>query len=153
MTTTATALRRVLLLHGDPNEASRLKDILTKAGFADEISSEPNPTLADFFDHPPSMLLVAEGTGGRSVETLARDLKVDPLLGRLPIVFLIRNVRVADVDWETLAVDDYIATPYSPFFTTRILGPQEQIVLAALVILGCPVSIRASPSLMIRMST
>jgi GGDEF domain-containing protein len=121
MTTTATALRRVLLLHGDPNEASRLKDILTKAGFAVEISSEPNPTLEDFFDHPPSMLLVAEGTGGRSVETLARDLKADPLLGRLPIVFLIRNVRVADVDWETLAVDDYIATPYSPEDVVRRL--------------------------------
>lgn len=121
MTTTATALRRVLLLHGDPNEASRLNEILTKAGFAVEISSEPNPTLADFFDHPPSMLLVAEGTGGRSVETLARDLKADPLLGRLPIVFLIRDVRVADVDWETLAVDDYIATPYSPEDVVRRL--------------------------------
>jgi len=121
MTTTATALRRVLLLHGDPHEASRLNEILTKAGFAVEISSEPNPTLADFFDHPPSMLLVAEGTGGRSVETLARDLKADPLLGRLPIVFLIRNVRVADVDWETLAVDDYITTPYSPDDVVRRL--------------------------------
>ena len=60
------------------------------------------------------MVLVAEGTGGRSVETLARDLKADPLLGRLPIVFLIRDVRVGDVDWETLAVDDYITMPYSP---------------------------------------
>jgi diguanylate cyclase (GGDEF)-like protein len=121
MTTTATASRRVLLLHGDPNEASRLNEVLMKAGFAVEISSEPNPTLADFFDHPPSMLLVAEGTGGRSVETLARDLKADPLLGRLPIVFLIRDVRVGDIDWETLAVDDYITMPYSPDEVVRRL--------------------------------
>jgi diguanylate cyclase (GGDEF)-like protein len=67
------------------------------------------------------MLLVAEGTGGRSVETLARDLKADPLLGRLPIVFLIRDVRVGDIDWETLAVDDYITMPYSPDEVVRRL--------------------------------
>src|SRR5437870_4791663 len=78
MTTTATASRRVLLLHGDPNEASRLNEVLTKAGFAVEVTSEPNPAPADLFDRPPSMVLVAEGTGGRPVETRAHDLKADP---------------------------------------------------------------------------
>ena len=121
VTTTATASRRVLLLHGDPNEALRLNEILTKAGFAVEVTSEPNPAPEDFFDRPPSMVLVAEGTGGRSVETLAHDLKADPLLGRLPIVFLIRDVRVGDVDWETLAIDDYITIPYSPDEVVRRL--------------------------------
>src|SRR5205807_188521 len=43
MTTTATASRRVLLLHGDPNEASRLNEVLTKAGFAVEVTSDPDP--------------------------------------------------------------------------------------------------------------
>src|SRR5207245_2250136 len=109
------------LLHGDPNEASRLNEVLTKAGFAVEVTSDPDPAPADLFDRPPSMVLVAEGTGGRSVETLARDLKADPLLGRLPIVFLIRDVRVGDVDWETLAVDDYITMPYSPDEVVRRL--------------------------------
>src|SRR5438128_12223696 len=114
MTTTATASRRVLLLHGDPNEALRLNEILTKAGFAVEVTSDPNPAPEDFFDRPPSMVLVAEGTGGRSVETLAHDLKADPLLGRLPIVFLIRDVRARAGECEGLALDDYFTIPSSP---------------------------------------
>lgn len=114
MSVAATALRRVLLLHGDPNEAARLTQILTKAGFEVDMADTAGPALADLFEHPPSLLLVAEGTAGRTVETLARELKADPLIGRLPIIFLIREVRVADVQWERLAVDDYITVPYAP---------------------------------------
>jgi diguanylate cyclase (GGDEF)-like protein len=111
MTVLAPSSRRVLLLHGDPAEASRLSEILSRAGFDVDVSDTVGaPT--DLFEHPPSLLLVAEGVGGRSVETLARDLKADPLMGRLPIVFLIRDVRVGDINWEALAVDDYITVPY-----------------------------------------
>lgn len=114
MTTLASPGRRILLLHGDPHEASRLTDILSRAGFEVDLAELTDPGLADLFDHPPSLLLVADGTGGRTVETLARELKAHPLIGRLPIVFLIREVRVGDVKWEHLAVDDYITVPYSP---------------------------------------
>jgi len=113
--------RRILLMHGDPAEAARLKDILSKAGFEVDGSHAVGSGMAELFDDPPSLLLVAEGTGGRSVETLARELKADPLIGRLPIVFLIRDVRVADVDWASLAVDDYITIPYSPDEVVRRL--------------------------------
>jgi diguanylate cyclase (GGDEF)-like protein len=114
MSVGATAVRRVLLLHGDLNEAARLTEILTRAGFEVDTGDMAGPALADLFDHPPSLLLVAEGAAGRTVETLARELKADPLMGRLPIMFLIRDVRVNDIQWETLAVDDYITIPYAP---------------------------------------
>jgi diguanylate cyclase (GGDEF)-like protein len=110
----ASPARRILMLHGDPNEAIRLTDILTRAGFEVDMADITDPALADLFDHPPSLLLVADGAGGRTVETLARDLKAHPLIGRLPIMFLIREVRVGDVKWENLAVDDYITVPHSP---------------------------------------
>jgi GGDEF domain-containing protein len=117
--TTISAIPRVLLLHGDLGEAARLEAALVPAGF--EVESAATPAMVDLFHHPPSLLLVAEGAGGRSVETLTRELKADPLLGRLPIVFLVREVRVGDVDWASLAADDYITVPYVPEEVVRRL--------------------------------
>jgi diguanylate cyclase (GGDEF)-like protein len=110
MTAIASTTGRVLLLHGDPAEAARLEAALIPAGFEVEVAT--TPAMVDLFTHPPSLVLVAEGVGGRSVETLTRELKADPLLGRLPIVFLVREVCVGDVDWAALALDDYITVPY-----------------------------------------
>ncbi len=117
----ATATRRVLLLHSDPDEASTLAGVLGKAGFDVQSSDGTSLAMDELFHDPPTLVLVAEGAGGRSVETLVRDLKADPLLGRLPIVVLIREVRVDDVDWGALAVDDYIAVPYRPNDVARRL--------------------------------
>jgi GGDEF domain-containing protein len=112
MTATATTARRVLLLHRDPGEAGVLAEALTEAGFEVQAADGAMPALDELFHNPPAVILAAEGAGGRSVETLARDLKADPLLGRLPLVVLIRDVRVDGVDWNALGVDDYIAIPY-----------------------------------------
>lgn len=111
MTTVATTARRVLLLHSDPEEAGVLAEALAQAGFEVQ-AAETGPAMDELFHNPPSLVLAVDGAGGRSVETLARDLKADPLLGRLPIVVLIRDVRVDGVDWNALAVDDYITIPY-----------------------------------------
>lgn len=112
MNVVATATQRVLLLHSDPNEASTLAGALNKAGFEIVAGQAAQPVTDDLFHHPPVAVLVAEGAGGRSIETLVRDLKLDPLLGRLPIIVLIRDVRLDNVDWAALAVDDYIVMPY-----------------------------------------
>ncbi|MDE3226829.1 MAG: diguanylate cyclase, partial [Nitrospirota bacterium] len=117
----ATATRRVLLLHRDPDEASALAGVLDKAGFDVQSSDGTSLAMDEVFHNPPTLVLVADGAGGRSVETLVRDLKADPLLGRLPIVVLIREVRVDDVDWGALAVDDYITVPYRPNDVARRL--------------------------------
>lgn len=119
MATTAT--RRVLLLHNDPDDASTLAGLLGRAGFEVESNDGGGLAMDELFHNPPTLVLVADGAGGRSVETLVRDLKADPILGRLPIVVLIREVRVDDVDWGALAVDDYIAVPYRPNDVVRRL--------------------------------
>ncbi len=41
-------------------------------------------------------------------------MRADPFLGRLPLVILVRDIRINDLDWATLGVDDYIAVPYRP---------------------------------------
>jgi diguanylate cyclase (GGDEF)-like protein len=105
--------QRILVLHNDPGEATRLAEILTRAGFDVQVNTGPALPMHELFHHPPSLLLAAEGARGRSVETLARELKADPLLGRLPILVLVREVRVGDLDWNALAVDDYIIMPYT----------------------------------------
>lgn len=108
------AARRVLLLHNDPDEISILSGLLGKAGFEVMSSNQGAPAPEELFHNPPSVIVVAEGVGGRSVETLARDLKTDPLLGRLPIIVLVREARVDNIDWDALAVDDYIVMPFHP---------------------------------------
>lgn len=65
------------------------------------------------FHHLPCLSPAAEGAGGRSVETHARDLKADPFLGRLPLVTFIRGIRVNDIDWVARVVHDYTSIPYS----------------------------------------
>jgi GGDEF domain-containing protein len=113
--------RRVLLLHSDPDEASALAGALGKAGFDVESCDGTALAMDELFHNPPALVLAADGAGGRSVETLVRDLKADPLLGRLPIVVLIRDVRVDGVDWGALAVDDYITIPYQASDVARRL--------------------------------
>ena len=58
--------------------------------------------------------MAAEGTSGRSVESLTKHIKNDPFLGRLPLIVMIRDIRLNDVDWGTVDVDDYICVPYRP---------------------------------------
>lgn len=112
---------RVLVLHGDPGETARLTESLRAAGFEVDAAGPGPLALNELLHQPPSLLLVAEGVGGRSVETLARDLKADPLLGRLPIVVLVREVRIGDIEWDDLSVDDYITVPYQPDEVVRRL--------------------------------
>jgi diguanylate cyclase (GGDEF)-like protein len=68
--------------------------------------------LHELVHDPPCLILASEGAGGRSVETLTRDLKSDPFLGRLPLIVFVRDIRLNDIDWSTLGVDDYITVPY-----------------------------------------
>jgi GGDEF domain-containing protein len=107
------AALRVLLLHGDLDEAKVLAKILTQAGFAVIMSTLREASQACFWDAPPSLMLVADGTGGRPIETLSRHLRADPFLGRLPMVVLVGKRRADHVDWNELEVDDYVLVPYS----------------------------------------
>lgn len=112
---------RVLLLHGDPGETARLTECLRAAGFEVNAASPDRRALDELLHHPPSLVLVAEGAWGRSAETLVRELKADPLLGRLPIVVMVRDVRAGDIAWDALSVDDYITAPYRPDEVVRRL--------------------------------
>ncbi|MFO0707122.1 MAG: diguanylate cyclase [Nitrospira sp.] len=105
---------RVLLLHNDPGEIDALSTLLSKAGFQIVAGDLSTVALHELVHNPPHLILAAEGTSGRSVESLTRQLKSDPFLGRLPLIVLIRDIRLNDVDWGALDVDDYICLPYRP---------------------------------------
>ncbi len=104
--------RRILLLHNDPAEIERLSAWLAKAGFGVVVGDATGLAMHELVQDPPCLVLAAEGTNGRSAETLARDLRADPFLGRLPLIFLVRDIRIGDLDWTALGIDDYIAIPY-----------------------------------------
>jgi diguanylate cyclase (GGDEF)-like protein len=112
--TRAATTHRVLLLHNDPGEIDALSALLSKAGFQIVAGDLSTVALHELVHNPPHLILAAEGTSGRSVESLTRQLKSDPFLGRLPLIVLIRDIRLNDVDWGVLDVDDYICLPYRP---------------------------------------
>ena len=110
--TRPTPTQRVLILHNDPVEMEALSSLLTKAGYQVVAGDLSSIALHELVHDPPHVILAAEGTSGRSVESLTRQLKHDPFLGRLPLIVLIRDSRLNDVDWGALDVDDYICLPY-----------------------------------------
>jgi GGDEF domain-containing protein len=107
-------MSRILLLHNNPVEAGRLAEVLKRAGFEADVHSGGSLPTHELFHQPPALVIVAEGARGCSVETLVRELKADPLLARLPVIVMVRDVRAGDVDWSSLMVDDYITVPYHP---------------------------------------
>lgn len=106
--------RRILLLHHEPTSIQSLSQSLSKAGFEVVESTGSTFALHELVHDPPCLILASEGAGGRSVETLTRDLRSDPFLGRLPLIVFIRDIRLNDIDWSTIGVDDYVTVPYSP---------------------------------------
>lgn len=108
------APQRVLILHNDPGDIAILSGLLTKAGFQTVAGDLTTIVLHELVHDPPHIIVAAEGTSGRSVESLIRHLRNDPFLGRLPVIVLIRDIRLNDIDWGTVDVDDYICLPYRP---------------------------------------
>ncbi len=112
--TKPTPTQRVLILHNDPVEMECLSSLLSDAGYQIVAGDLSSIALHELVHDPPYLILATEGTSGRSVESLTRQLKNDPFLGRLPLIVLIRKSRLNDVDWGALHVDDYICLPYRP---------------------------------------
>jgi GGDEF domain-containing protein len=106
--------RRILLLHNDPVEIERLTAGLSRSGFSVVAADANRLAMHELVHDPPCLVLAAEGTNGRSADTFARELRADPFLGRLSLIILVRDIRINDLDWATLGVDDYIAVPYRP---------------------------------------
>jgi diguanylate cyclase (GGDEF)-like protein len=106
--------RRILLLHHDPAEIQTISQALNKAGFSVVEADAARMALHELVHDPPCLMLAAEGAGGRSVDTLAHQLKGDPFLGRLPLIVLVRGSRLNDIDWSALGVDDYVTVPSHP---------------------------------------
>lgn len=104
--------RRILLLHNELAPIEALTAALEKAGFQVVEGNLPDLALHELVYDPPCLILATEGAGGHSVETLARNLKHDAFLGRLPLVVFVRDTRLNDIDWGALGVDDFITIPF-----------------------------------------
>jgi PleD family two-component response regulator len=108
------ANRRILLLHSDPIEIERLTSGLSRSGFSVVTADAGRPAMHELVHDPPCLVIAAEGTNGRSADTLARELRADQFVGRLRVIILVRFIGINVLDWATLGVDDYIAVPYRP---------------------------------------
>jgi diguanylate cyclase (GGDEF)-like protein len=106
--------QRILLLHNEVAPILTLTSALEKAGFQVMEGNLPDLALHELVHDPPCLILATEGAGGHSVETLARNLKHDAFLGRLPLIVFVRDSRLNDIDWGALGVDDFITIPYRP---------------------------------------
>lgn len=106
--------RRILLLHNELTSTPDLISALEKAGYQVVEGHLPELALHELVHDPPCLILATEGTGGHSVETLTKNLKLDAFLGRLPLIVFVRDSRLNDIDWSSLGVDDFITVPYRP---------------------------------------
>ena len=94
--------RRILLLHNELAPNVTLTAALDKAGYQIVEGNLPDLALHELIHDPPCLILATEGAGGHSVETLARNLKHDAFLGRLPLIVFVRDSRLNDIDWGAL---------------------------------------------------
>ncbi|OQW49021.1 MAG: hypothetical protein A4C66_14480 [Nitrospira sp. HN-bin3] len=108
----SSAGRRILLLPNELTSTPALSSALEKAGYQVVEGHLSQLALHELVHDPPCLVLAAEGSGGHSVETLTRTLKLDAFLGRLPLIVFVRDSRLNDVDWGSLGVDDFITVPY-----------------------------------------
>lgn len=106
------APRRLLLFHNDPIAGQTLAASLTRGGFSVVEGNLSTLALHELVHDPPCLILAAEGAGGRSIDSLIRDIKRDAFLGRLPLIVMLRETRLNDCDWSALPVDDFITIPY-----------------------------------------
>ena len=104
--------RRILLLHNELTSTPTMSSALEKAGFQVVEGHLSDLALHELVHDPPCLVLATEGTGGHSVETLTRNLKLDAFLGHLPLIVFVRDSRLNDIDWSALGVDDFITVPY-----------------------------------------
>lgn len=75
------ANRRILLLHNDPIEIERLTTGLNRSGFSVIAADAGRLAMHELVHDPPCLVLAAEGTNGRSADTLAKELRTDPFWG------------------------------------------------------------------------
>jgi two-component system phosphate regulon response regulator PhoB len=109
------ATTRILVVEDEPDITEVLEFNLERAGFKVEAEARGDTALEAIRKRPPDLLVLDLMLPGLDGLELARILKRDPALARLPIVMLTaRGEELDRIVGLELGADDYIAKPFSP---------------------------------------
>jgi diguanylate cyclase (GGDEF)-like protein/PAS domain S-box-containing protein len=105
---------RVLVAEGDARAGAAVRDALTAAGHVAEVVPDGDAALARLrAGEPADLLITGAAMPGRDGFSLCREVRRDPALRGLPVIFLAAGADVV-VHALDAGADDHVAAPFSP---------------------------------------
>ena len=114
----------VLLVDDDPDICRVMKAMLTAAGMTAESTTNAEDALVRIREKQPDLLVLDWNLPGMTGLELCRIIRKDPVVWRLPVLFLTANAGADDVVQAfACGADDYVTKPFrGPELGARILS-------------------------------
>ena len=108
-------MAEILVVDDDPDVRALVFDTLTAAGHSVRVETDGDAGLASATGAPPDLVLLDWMMPARSGLEVCHQLRADPRLQHVPIVFLTARSSPADLEWGYAAgADQYLRKPFSP---------------------------------------
>jgi two-component system phosphate regulon response regulator PhoB len=105
----------IFIVEDDADIVRLIEHSLVTAGFGTRLYNSAENVVFDAVRRPPQLFLLDIMLPGSSGMDLARQIRRDPKLARIPIVFLTARGSESDrVAGLELGADDYVVKPFSP---------------------------------------
>ena len=108
----ARELRITLISRGNV-DAGKLEIRLQSRGYRVVRLSEPQVALGHIYADPPEIILIDLSDPDVETLSLIRNLKIDCYFSVIPIIGVIDERMLADFDWGSLPLDDFVLLPVS----------------------------------------
>lgn len=107
-------MRRVLVVEDEPNISEAIRFILTRRGWAVEVTADGNQAVARAQGNPPDLMILDLMLPGISGFEILRDLRAHPDTMALPVLMLTAKGQAADREQaERLGVTCFMTKPFA----------------------------------------
>ena len=119
--------RRIALLSRDPILAEALSLRLQSRGDHVLALSDGSEVLGVMFVDPPDLVVVDLSANNEECFKLLQELRDDSYFSPIPIIGLVKEAQMIQLDWETMPIDDFVTMPipYPELFSRIGLAQQR----------------------------